>query len=101
VRSRLCGGDSDRSGERFVGELDALGEDHLTPFCLHPRDSEPRLRELIGQESEAGDERRPPPVPRPELKNLDGKHVSRPGVLNVNGSADRVDVLEVQFSHVL
>src|SRR5215208_6127506 len=101
VRSRLRGGQADGAGERFVGKLDALGEDHPAPCGLDAGDAQPRLGELVGQEPEAGDERRPSPVPRPELKDLDGEHVSRPSILNVNGSADRVDVLEVELGDVL
>src|SRR5215216_1130691 len=89
------------TGERLVGQLDAFREDHLTPLSLHPRYPEPWPGKLVSQEPKARYQRRPPPLPGPELQDLHGQYVARLRVLHVDGPADRVHVVEVELGDIL
>jgi hypothetical protein len=80
---------------------DLLAEAHVARGRVDLRDPKPRVRELVREEAEAGDDRRPPPVLRLERQELDLEHVARLRPLDVDRAADGVHVREVELRHVL
>jgi hypothetical protein len=91
--------------EREEGSLDpdrdAVGEANTARRGVDLRDPQPRVRELVGEEAELRDDRRPPPVLRLELDQLDLEDVSRGGAFDKDWAADRVDAREVELRDVL
>jgi hypothetical protein len=94
MRPRLRRRHPERAREGAERQRDAVGEAHAIVGDL--RDPQPWVRELVGQQSEARDDRRPAPVRRLELEQLDGKRVSWFGSLDVDRAADRVDLREIE-----
>src|SRR5262245_24015391 len=96
----LGGCDADRAWERAIGEDDSLPKPHETGSRIELRDAKPRVRVLVGEEPEFGNDRRPSPVARLELEKVDDEHVARPGALDEEGAADRIDVSEIELQDV-
>src|SRR2546421_5908492 len=92
--------DANGAGKRPVPELDRVAPDYARPLSVDLRDPEPRLRELVREQAEARNQRRPAPILRSELDDLDLEYVARRGTLDEHGTADRVDVGEVELLHV-
>ncbi len=94
---RLRQRDAERAGERAERERHAVGEPHAAGGPVDLRDAQPRVGELVGEQAEAGDDRRPAPALRPELEQLDRERVARLRALDEDRAADRVDVREVEL----
>jgi hypothetical protein len=96
-------GQADRARERLEGEGDTGGEVDAAAVTgargLDARDVQPGLGELLGEQPEAGDDRRPAPVARAQLEDLDRQHVARLRVLHEHRSGDGVHAREVERGH--
>src|SRR5256886_17113284 len=92
--------DANGAGKRPVPWLDRVAPDYAGPLSVDLRDPEPRLCELVREQAEARNQRRPAPILRSELDDLDLEHVARRGALDEHGTADRVDVGEVELLHL-
>ncbi len=101
VWSGLFGREADRPGERRERERDPVVEPDLVRLGVDGRDVQPRVGELVGEQPELGDDRRPAPVVRDQLEDLDLERVARFGALDVDRAGDRVDVAHVHLRDVL
>jgi hypothetical protein len=59
-------------------------------------DTQGGLGEFIGQETEAGKDRGPPPVRDPDVEDINAQRVTRLGALNPDGAAERRDKAHVK-----
>ena len=77
------GRDAEHAGKGRQGERDVVVEADLGCAGLHGEAADPRLRELVGEEAEAGQDRRP--APSGHLDFVDGyrEDVTRGGALNL------------------
>jgi hypothetical protein len=97
----LGGGEPDRAREGREGPRYVIGESDAAGCCVYFGDVEPRLGEFVGEEPEAGDDRRPAPGLGRELDDVYLQDVAGLGVLDVDAAGDRVDLGEVQSRAVL
>src|SRR2546430_384850 len=81
--------DANGAGKRPVPELDRVAPDDAGPLSVDLRDLQPRLRELVREQAEARNQRRPAPILRSELDDLDLEHVARRGALDEQRTAHR------------
>src|SRR5690606_41507715 len=93
VEARLGQGDADRAGERLDRDLDPGRELRLALGEIP--DLQDRLGELVGQESESGDDRGPAPLGAAKVEDLHLQHVAGSRPLDVDRAGDRVDAGEV------
>jgi hypothetical protein len=96
VLARLGRRDADRARERRVGQRHAAAEVDDARLGVDARDPQPRVGELVGQQAEAGDDRRPAPVARAQLEDLDGQRVAGPGAADEHRAGHRVHAREVE-----
>ena len=79
---------AERAGNGRNGERDPLGE--TDAVALHLGDPQPWVRELVGKQPEAGDDRRPAPPVGSELEQLDREHGAGLGAFDEYRPAHRV-----------
>src|SRR5713226_95632 len=92
--ARLVGVDAHRAQKRGEGNLDPGGQGRL-PALAKVKDLEVRVGEVIGQQAEPRDDRRPAPRPGSERQDLDLESVARLGSVDVDRSPEVVDRIEV------
>src|SRR5690606_12373044 len=86
------------AGERPRGQPNAGQELHVA--CVVAGDVEERLRELLGQQAEAGDDAGPAPARFLEVEELDDESVARFGPVDMNWAGHRVHLREVEAADV-
>ena len=72
------------------------GMKSIGPLGAESSDVVRRVRELVGEEPEPGDDRRPAPARRLEVEQVDLERVARLGAVDRDRPADLVDAIEVQ-----
>ena len=96
-RARAClGGDPHLAAERREGQVDPGPELDAIGSGREASDLQVAVREVIGQEPEAGDRGRPAPVRVGEVEQVDLERVARLGAFDGDGSGDLVDPVEVE-----
>jgi hypothetical protein len=96
VLAGLGGRDADGAREGLVGQRDPVGEGDRARLRVDRRDPQPRVGELVRQQPEAGDDRRPAPVARAQLEDLDRERVAGARATDEDRAGDRVDAPEVE-----
>src|SRR5690554_533345 len=98
MHARLRQRQADGAREGPGGQVDARLE--LNALLVVARDVHERLRELVGQQPEAGDDARPAPAALVEVEDLDLHGVARLRALDEDGAVDRVHLGEIDERHV-
>ena len=95
LRARARRADAHRAHERRQRDQDVLAEGRDVA-AAEVEDAQVRLGELVGQQAEAGEDRRPAPAARVQVEDLDREGVAHLGALDVHRPGQRVDAVPVQ-----
>jgi hypothetical protein len=92
---------ADLATERDDRHVDPGQEFRAVAHAGQTRDAQRGIREVVGQEAEARDARRPAPVRRHEVDQLDLEGIAWFGALDGDRPVDLVDAIEIEPGEVL
>ena len=100
MQTRLAGRDADRSGERSERHAAARPEHRRREPRVVVPVMQPRVRELVGEQAEAGDVAGPAPARRAQRQDRDLERIAGLCAVDPDRAGDRIDAAEVELFEV-